>query len=229
MSKLVEWKDRMFKDGKFNKENAGAVIQEAGVGAIELAFDGIAGTFLGGAVSIKNTLKQNQINDKLNLAVSTIEERLDKENIKIQDVMTYLAMEEMLLDRIENEVETAKIKLFANQFVTGLMQGEMNVEDYLEYHEVLKRLRLAEIRLLKHVFIERNYVVVESEKGFGRVKYNTENISFHNRVRNKLVTLGIIEETAVGTIIDEDFILSDFGQGLVEYCKLRVENLAEQA
>lgn len=194
-----------------------------------LAFDGLVGTVAGGVVSIKNTLKQNQQNAKFEVAICTIEERLDKQNIQIQDVMTYLTMEEMLLDRIEHEVEVAKIKLFANQFVTGLMQGEINVEEYLAYHDVLEDLRLAEIRLLKNVFIEGNHAVKNADEGFGVVIEESDNIGYHYRIRNKLMMLGIIRETTVSAAVDEDYCLTEFGQGLIRYCKLRVENLDEQA
>lgn len=41
--------------------------------------------------------------------------------------------------------------------------------------------------------------------------------------------LGIIREATVSAAVDEDYCLTEFGQGLIHYCKLRVENLDEQA
>lgn len=39
--------------------------------------------------------------------------------------------------------------------------------------------------------------------------------------------LGLIRNTTIGGAVDEEYCLTDFGEGIVEYCKIRVENLSE--
>lgn len=197
---------------------------EAGlVLSAELLVDSVFGTFASGVISAKNTYKLEKFKENILIMINDLNEKMKDidENFKLLMNQENLDTA-LLLDALENEVEQEKIQLFVNGIINVYLETEIEVELKLAYHEALKNLRVFEIKHFLDVYYEKNYKVYFQEGYQNGGEIIDESNEYHIYVRSKLLNLGILfkENASWDGVTDEDFVITKFGNGMIDYFKL---------
>lgn len=193
----------------------------------ELFSDITVGTLFQGVMAMKNTLKFKrfernyqrtiiELNGKINDITSKTELFEQKQN-EFQSLYLPLMIENM---SYEDEVE--KMQLFVNGFISSISDKEIEKEKILAYNDILRKIRISEIKHFYDVFINKNYKIYYPSEDATDEELVMEDNGYHSYVRGKLVGLGIIFQSQLswGYQIDKNFEITEFGKELIEYCKM---------
>lgn len=215
---------KLFKQIRENKE----VLVEKGVEVgSDLIFEGIAGQVAPGIVALRLAYKQKQMEKRVNIAIDLLGNRVDSviKHLGKLNEEEYRFVEEsvfpLVLENIIEESEEEKIKYILNGFESVIQDKITDEEIVLSYLDVLKDLRIIDIKhLLKQTTEYRDQLSKEtlkleidlSEKGQRRS-------ALTNYIHNKLEQLGLISTVSFDEVSPQKGTVTKFGYNFIHFIK----------
>ena len=194
--------------------------------ALEMTTDAIIGTFASGIISVKNTYKLEKFQENINLMLIELRENIERLEVKMDEVfLGRLGDIVLLLDALEHEVDEGKIQFFVNGFLYEIEYTEIESLLKISYYNALKELRFDELKYMFDVYVNKNYKVYFKDGYDNGGEIVDESESYHLYVRGKLISLGLLfkEKSNWDGVTDEDFIITKFGNGLIDYFSIKFQ------
>lgn len=194
------------------KDNSDTIIEQGVEIGSDIFLDGLVGQIAPGIVSCRMSHKQKQHEERTAAILREImakQDGLNNKLNKLSDKELYIVEEEvfpLIFEYAIEEPEKEKIKYIVNGFETIIENKITDQELILSYYDVLKSLRLNEIRRLieqtpeyrQRIFTRENELKLNIDlRGNGENKR-----AFIRYIDNKLEQLGLIQTVVFG---DEEF------------------------
>lgn len=211
---------------KIMKENLGIVVEQGSNIAIEAAVDGIVGTFASGIVSAKYSYKQRKHEENVQAAIDKINARMDQlESGVTDDNYEYVNRNifPMMWDYVIDEDEREKIELIINGFESAIEDSDLDEELTRTYFDILKSLRLNELRFLLEKRATKRGVPKVNRWDFAVTREVKARVSreegFDSYIVNKLERLGLVKVVILGKTNTNQLPLTNFGENFLMFFK----------
>lgn len=200
--------------------------------SLGVMLDGALGQIAPGLVAVKSSYKQLKSEKRIAIALQEMVKRQEQFELALSKLshgdITYYENEifSHVLDITEQETQKEKIKLIINGFETILENNILDEDKIFTYYDVLKELRLMEIRRLfqhtsKYLEFKRANAIKNFRIKLERDEAEVEKQHFENYIDNKLDKLGLIGGgvRVESEIRDYDGMVTPFGKRFLNFIK----------
>ncbi|GMK38803.1 hypothetical protein PCCS19_18570 [Paenibacillus sp. CCS19] len=205
---------------------------------LEASIDGVLGQIASGLVSFRLSYKQRKFEENTTQALKSLLKRTRKLDAKLDNLTDEVRHNiaarvlPITFDYVQDELELEKIEFIINGFESAV-EGMITEESVIiAYHDVLKELRMAEIRKLIEFDLRNinrelniNLDLIMDRSREGRRTQSTVS-GYEKYVESKLTQIGLIHKEFEGGIVAGEGVgrpvtrLTEFGKNLLDYFKM---------